>query len=172
MIRPYRTAVKALCSFIAVLLALPVMPSRAAVATEGVCGDDLYWRYDKNVLTISGTGDMYDFVQKSSQNRPNEAPWRMLNTSVARVRIEEGVTGIGEYAFYNFAPLAEIEFPENSLKRIGKYAFSGCQYLRTVRFPDSLESVGTGAFSKCRALETADFGSSPASVAPNMFAGD
>ena len=161
----------ALSAAIALLLLLPVFPARAAIATEGVCGDGLYWKYAGNVLTISGEGDMYDFVQKSSQNLPNEAPWRMLDSSIARVVIEEGCTGVGEYAFYRFAPLTEIVFPEHSLKRIGSFAFGECNNVRRVVIPDSVESVGASAFIRCASLASVSVGSSVSVIEANAFSG-
>ena len=169
MTRRTRILYAALSAALALLLVLPVFPARAAIVTEGKCGDGLYWKYASNVLTITGEGDMYDFVQKSTQNLPNEAPWRMLDTSIARIVIGEGCTGVGEYAFYGFAPVAEIVFPVSSLKRIGKYAFCGCQNMRRVNIPDSVESVGEYSFARCTALTSATLGSSVVTVADNMF---
>ncbi len=161
----------ALSAALALLLILPAFPARAAIVTEGVCGDGLYWKYAGNVLTISGEGEMYDFVQKSSQNLPNEAPWRMLDTSIARVVIEEGCTGVGEYAFYGFAPLAEIIFPKTSLKRIGAFAFGGCGNLRRAVIPDSVETVGDSAFIRCASLVSVTVGASVEKVPANAFSG-
>ena len=161
----------ALSAALALLLILPAFPARAAIVTEGVCGDGLYWKYAGNVLTISGEGEMYDFVQKSSQNLPNEAPWRMLDTSIARVVIEEGCAAVGEYAFYGFAPLAEIIFPKTSLKRIGAFAFGGCGNLRRAVIPDSVETVGDSAFIRCASLVSVTVGASVEKVPANAFSG-
>ena len=171
MILHTRRIYAALSALLALLLILPVVPARAAIATEGTCGDGLYWKYSGNVLTISGKGDMYDFVQKSSQNLPNEPPWRMLDTSCARIVIEEGCTGVGEYAFYGFAPVAEIVFPESSLKRIGSFAFSGCLNLKKITIPDSVEAVGQSAFARCSSATSAYIGSSVETIDANTFLG-
>jgi len=165
-----------ICAVFSVLIILSMLfsaaPASLALETSGKCGPDLYWSYSKNILTISGSGDMYDFVQKSAQNRPNEAPWRVYSTSISRVIIEEGCEGVGEYAFFNFTPIAEIIFPETSLKRIGKYAFSRCANLKKVKIPDSVESLGSFAFSQCDSLESIDFGNSPAPIAASLCSSD
>ena len=45
-----------------------------------------------------------------------------------------------------------IVFPD-SMEKIGRYIFYGCQNLRELHFSDSLTDVGSGAFTGCRALE-------------------
>lgn len=174
MARKKRTESAPLSFLLALLILIsvfPAFPARAAIATEGVCGDNLTWRFSSNVLTVTGEGDMYDFLQKSSHNLPGEAPWRMLDTSTARVVIGEGVTSVGDYAFYGFSPLSEISLP-STLTRIGKSSFGNCQNLRFVRFPDALGSAGEYSFANCTSLKYADFGASSADVAKSMFSDD
>ncbi len=45
-----------------------------------------------------------------------------------------------------------IVFPD-SMEKIGRYIFYGCQNLRELYFSDSLTDVGSGAFTGCRALK-------------------
>ena len=84
---------------------------------KGVCGADLTWTLntETGVLEISGMGEMFDYQYV--------APWYM--TGVNTVVIGEGVTSIGDHAFYKCEGLTSITIP-NSVTTIGWEAFSGC----------------------------------------------
>ena len=167
-----RTALKAASVILLLAFVLPLLPA-PSFAADGMCGDALFWSYRANVLTISGEGDMYDFVQKDSKDgEKTAAPWkRMYGTSIAKVVIEEGCTGVGEYAFYGYAQLGDVSFAR-SVKKIGKYAFSDCKNLRRVTLPDATEYVGSCAFNGCTSLKYVDFGSAACTVSDNAFYGD
>ena len=63
-------------------------------AMEGMCGDSLEWEISNSgVLTISGYGEMENY---SSGN----APWYSERSNIKKIKIKEGVTTIGNYAFY------------------------------------------------------------------------
>ncbi len=76
------------------------------------------------------------------------------------VTIPEGVTSIGEEAFYGNTFVQSITIPEG-VTHIGMYAFQYCTSLTSVTMPDSLISIGGTAFASCEALESIDI---PASV--------
>ncbi len=82
---------------------------------SGSCGEDLTWTLTEDgTLTISGTGDMYDYYY-------SDRPWHgMYYTSVV---IEEGVASIGYAAFSNSRCLNSVTIPL-SVKKIGLFAFS------------------------------------------------
>jgi hypothetical protein len=61
------------------------------------------------------------------------------------------VETIGENAFYERAALSTIVIPD-SVKNIGKLAFSGCTALRYVRMT-GIRVIGERAFSGCRAIK-------------------
>ena len=82
--------------------------------TSGTTGDCI-WTLVGGELTISGNGAMEDY---SCFFDP--APW---GTSITKVIIEDGVTSIGEDAFYNCTSLTSIVIPD-SVTSIGKYAFA------------------------------------------------
>ena len=99
------------------------------IAYSGICGDDLIWEYDAGTLTISGTGDMYDY----SQDQTDPAPWNLLAGDITKVVIEEGATSVGNYAFYNCDDLSDVFIPQ-SLTKIGNYGLRGRLYInQTVR---------------------------------------
>lgn len=63
---------------------------------SGKCGENLTWKYDSEnqTLTISGTGDMYDYEE-------DKTPWSTLKDKleISTIVIEDGVTSIGDNAF-------------------------------------------------------------------------
>ena len=110
---------------------------------NGVCGDDLTWTFDGSTgtLTISGTGDMWDFVEFDNQ----------IRNHIKTIIIEDGVTSIGEYAFSNFWFLTSITIPD-SVTSIREQAFANCTSLASVTIPDSVTSIEIFAFSACSSL--------------------
>ncbi len=74
---------------------------------SGTCGDHLTWELScEGVLTVSGTGDMYDY---SGWNQ--EAPWAPYNALINEVSIPNSVTNIGEAAFAGCTALTSVEAP-------------------------------------------------------------
>ena len=71
--------------------------------------------------------------------------------SLIHVRIPEGVTSIGDNAFYGCENLISVELPE-SLTNIGYNAFAGCKNLTNLRIPAGVTSIGTSAFQWCSNL--------------------
>ena len=67
----------------------PVADEPAATGS-GTCGDNLTWTLENGVLTISGTGEMWDFI--SSFGYPSSAPWEWGDCRT--IVLEEGITRI------------------------------------------------------------------------------
>mgnify|MGYP004601679183 FL=1 len=121
-------------------------------ATSGSCGaegSNVTWTLDGNELTISGTGAMQDFG--NSFFGTDRAPWLEYPIEVTTVTISEGVTEIGNNAFYFCDSLVSLTLPQ-SLKRIGENAFYFCNKLKNVSFPDGLTSIEQSAFYACSSL--------------------
>ena len=79
-----------------------IHPITVLASTNGTCGDNVMWAYNNGVLTISGTGNLSDF------SYPSQAPWYPLNVNIISLIIEDGVTGLGSYAFYGYNSLKNI----------------------------------------------------------------
>lgn len=120
----------------------------------GKCGDNLTWSLsDDGTLTISGTGDMYNYNDVAPYNI---SPWYhdltssnsggYSGVSIKNVTIREGVTSIGNNAFLGCGKISNIEFPD-SLTSIGKSAFSPSPALNEVTLPKNLVNLGAYAFS-------------------------
>ena len=63
-------------------------------------------------------------------------------------QIPEGVTAIGDAAFFHCSQLTSVVIPYG-VTNIGNYAFDTCSHLTTIEIPDSVTSIGKGAFSSC-----------------------
>ena len=87
---------------------------------DDICGDHLTWEFNQitNTLTISGKGDMYDY----SKDTANPAPWTSFSGDIKNLVLEEGITGIGDFAFVSCSVLENASFP-STLTRVGEYAF-------------------------------------------------
>lgn len=75
------------------------------------------------------------------------------NELVTDLVIPDGVTSIGNYAFYNCTGLTSIVIPD-SVTSIGYGAFSGCTGLTSIAIPDSVTSIESRAFANCTSLKT------------------
>ena len=65
--------------------------------------------------------------------------------------VPQGVTCIGDYAFYGCSTLNSITLPD-SVTTIGEWAFYDCDALTSVTLPDGVVSIGDEAFCSCGAL--------------------
>jgi len=110
---------------------------------SGQCGDNLYWEYGNGMLTITGTGDMYD---------TGIAPWKLFRDSITSVILPNGLTSIGYGgAFEGCKSLVNIDIP-SSVTKINNYAFLNCEKLNSITLPVSLTTLGYYAFAGCRKL--------------------
>lgn len=139
--------------FLAFMLVLGMVPGAAATeATEEStqvqrgefeCGDDLVWRYEDGVLTVSGSGAMDDYAE--------EAPWAKYKEKIEKV-VLEGVTYIGARAFKDYDGLETVEFG-SKLREIGTEAFRSCEGLKEIELPASFKIFGESSFLGCTNLK-------------------
>ena len=71
--------------------------------------------------------------------------------SLTSVSIPDSVTSIGDNAFYFCESLTSVTIPD-SVTAIGDSAFSYCDSLTSVSIPDSVTTIGNWAFSECDSL--------------------
>ena len=105
---------------------------------------NLTWTLCDGVLTISGQGEMQNFSYETKE----DSPWYDDRGQIHKICIEEGVTSIGDYAFYNIRGDLTVELPE-TLIRIGEGAFSCCYDLQAIQIPESVREIGRQAFNNC-----------------------
>lgn len=129
------------------------------VVKTGSCGDHLTYTITVNgkddegndtyTLEIEGYGEMDDYDQKGS-------PWtseQKYKDFMNKVILPEGLTSIGDYAFYHCSDLAgDLDIPD-SVTTIGNYAFGGCiGFNGRLYLPNGLKEIGEGAFDYCTGL--------------------
>lgn len=171
---------KYISRLMAVLLALTLLVSLSPVVyadgESGTCGEGLNWSLSAGTLTITGSGAMKNYPESQM------APWYPHRQEIVRLVLPDGLTSIGDLAFYDCDNLIAVSIPA-SVKTIGAYAFaecsamemlalgnvssvgenafSDCISLKALRLPDSLETIGTKAFYRCESISTVSI---PASV--------
>lgn len=148
----------------------------------GGTGQVRYSTYN-NKLSIGGNGMMGNYTSTST------LPWGEAITSII---IEDGVTNIGNYAFYNCSSLTEITISDsvtsignrafsyctdltnitgaNEVTSIGEYAFLSCTSLKSIDIPNSVTSTGYSAFYNCTGLTNVTIPDSVTSISAQTFA--
>ena len=127
------------------LMALTLLPLGALADENSKCGESLTWELTAGILTIKGTGDMYDY------SSADPAPWSAKNNDISEITVSEGVTSIGNNAFHS-CNAESVDLQGTSLVSIGKNAFSRCTMLMSIFIPESVQSIGSEAFSLCEGL--------------------
>jgi len=143
------------------------------VFAEGGATGALTWTLENGVLTIKGEGAMPDY-----ERRGNVAPWRSSSYSIKEVVIENGVTNIGNNAFYGlnrdgesiYSNLAKCTLP-NSLTTIGFRSFCKCEGLRSINIPEGVVSIGESAFAECANLTQVSLPNTLATLDKWVFSG-
>lgn len=104
-----------------------------------VCGNEITWVQVDSVLYIQVEGEIEENAFCD-------------DTSIRKVVIAPGCTGIGDGAFASCEQLQEVELPEGLL-RIGEDAFLDCEDLREINLPEGLLEIGANAFCLCKNLK-------------------
>ena len=134
------------------------------VIDSGKCGKNLTWTLTYNgVLTISGTGDMYNYDYTN-----NLAPWNNVSNNIKYIVLPEGLTSIGEWAFYLCASVTSISIPEG-VSSIGVRAFCNCSSLTSISIPNSVTSIGERAFYSCYNLASVTLSTNLSKIDKYLF---
>ena len=127
---------------------------------------------------------MKDFTEGS-------APWFDSRDKITNIEVGDGVTRIGDFAFYKLEKMenasvattvteigkgafmscsmyAEFKIPD-SVKTIGQQAFRYCSKLLYVILPNDVTSIGSQAFDNCNSLVTVTFQDNVQSVGESAF---
>ena len=138
----------------------------AVYKPSGTCGENATWSLNDGVLTIGGTGAMTDYYT----NGDNTAPWTEYREDITAVIIENGVTSIGDYAFYNCTGITSVTIG-NSVTSIGSSVFYNCTGLTEITIPNSVTSIGGWAFQECTSLTSVTIPGSVTSIGSSAFSG-
>ena len=128
--------------------------SDSSVVDEGTDGN-ISWSVDSDgVLVIAGTGSMnnYRYYYDSSDKKfYTTTPWDDYLSSIKQIKIESGVTSIGDCAFYE-SSVQNVSFAD-SVTSIGIDSFCGCASLEEINFPKNLTKIDSAAFEQCTGLK-------------------
>ncbi len=140
-----------------------IIDAKESPDESGMCGDNVKWSYfeAQKSLVIYGEGSI---EKESFQNFISEH-----SSTVNAIVIEEGVSEVGDYSFWDIYYLEFISLP-NTLKRIGSGAFVGTG-INSIYFPEGLSYIGHEAFQGCRNLTSVIIPKSVVSIGSNPFGG-
>lgn len=150
-----KKSLSVILSILMILSSFSIITTVSAKETNVVLTGDIYsdktgdctWSFDEDTctFTISGQGQMESY--KDAWN----IPWKDYLSLIKTVKIEDGVTNIGNYAFNKCKNLTQVIL-SNSLTEIGRSAFEECTSLTSIAIPNSVTNIVTGAFSGCSSL--------------------
>ena len=107
-----------------------ILPADVLIKKRGDCGNNLYYEFDSaGVLTITGSGDMWDYYDDPQRFGP--IPWADLN--IKKLVVGKGCTSICEKAFWSKSSIKEAVFLCDTLT-IKKNAFTICGALKSADF--------------------------------------
>ncbi|MCQ2452561.1 MAG: leucine-rich repeat protein [Oscillospiraceae bacterium] len=134
------------------LLMGSALAEESGLPAGGTCGEGVTWQLNADgLLTIQGSGDM---------GYEGEAPWLAYADRIQGLQIEDGITSLGDLAFYGCQGLTSVTLP-GSLESTGYYAFGNCKELKQVVLEPGIEEISSYCFSSCTGLESITI---PASV--------
>ena len=133
------------------------------VLATGSCGVSLtYTIYSDFSMVISGMGEMKDYIDDELHIDDD------YSQKITSVVIEDGVSSIGQFAFYDFIRMTSVSIP-NSVTKIGNAAFYGCVSLASLDIPSNVTEIGNGAFYGCDALTSIVIPSGVTIISPVLF---
>lgn len=133
-----------------------------ASSIRGTCGEDAFWTLENGTMTISGYGPTTNFEHPGNMYSTVFPEWDEYKDEIKKVIVEEGITSLGDFAFYKCFNLETAILPAG-LTRIGNWTFYDCISLKSVDLPLSLEQLGDNqnnysymgyCFYNCQSLES------------------
>ncbi|MDR0603270.1 MAG: leucine-rich repeat protein [Bacteroidales bacterium] len=151
-----------------------VNKTMAQSGTTGTCDWALSGTSPNYTLTIKPTngvsGAMANYSSSSSNPGRTTSPWQSYYSQTISVVIQQGVSNIGNYSFYNFNKITSVTIP-NSVTTIGDAAFQYCNGLTPVTIPNSVTSIGEYAFASCSKLASITIPNSVTTIGMSAFSG-
>ncbi len=97
------------------------------------CGDNCTATLDDSgVLRVSGTGAMYDYDNQTRY----ETPWYNNRGEIKGVVVEEGITSVGAFSFFECGYIEKIELAK-SVNYVQPEAFDEDRYIQNITMYDS-----------------------------------
>ena len=120
-----------------------------------------------SVTLTKGTGTGYNYTSSIC----TYTPWYLSrnNSNGITITIEDGVTSIGSYAFYNCTGLTGALVIPDSVETIGNSAFDGCSNLTSVTIGNGVTSIGDQAFAYCYDMTNLIIGENVGTIRAGAF---
>lgn len=150
------------------LAAVTPYASAETIVASGRCTEDMRWTLNNfGTLRIIGSGVMPDYSEDSP------APWYDYRDSLTGAFfVDDTVTHLGSYAFYNCSKLTWFNFTTKEKVTIGEKAFSGCCLLKDIdNCTEKATSIGKYAFENCAALEAVTISADMETIEEGTFWG-
>ena len=123
------------------------------------------WTIEDMAITISGSGEMKDWSSSFSTENWHSSKLKNL---IQIVKINNGVTSIGDRAFEECRNLTSVIIP-NSVTSIGRYAFYNCSSLTSINIPEGVINIYNEAFRGCSSLTSINIPKSVVSITGSVF---
>lgn len=162
-------------------------------------GNDVWMTYDDSTrtVTISGTGNMWDYLQDGATLDGEENPLKnqsmdtliigdqithvsdyllykeegnlFYGHGVQTIQIGKNVKSIGKYAFHCETSLNEVKFMGNDIQELGENCFRMCRGMNNIILPDSINKLGDGCFAECTGLKSVELSNSLKEIPNSCF---
>ena len=135
---------------------------------SGNCGNNTEGNVKWEFTSSTGTLRIYpnttdpngtDFAMADYEwSNRTDVPWNDYKNNITSVVIEDGVTTIGGYNFFQLTALTSVSIGKD-VTTIGTYdcAFEGCTALTSITIPASVTTIGAFAFRNCTNLADITF---------------
>ena len=123
------------------------VPELENSATEGTSGG-IDWKVEDGLLTISAAnpsedeynaGQMKDYTSQMGETVTDPTEWYALKDSITEIKIEEGVTYLGNWAFSGLTKVVKANIPA-SITGLGNHIFRGDTALTTVEWASDFKA--------------------------------
>ena len=141
--------------------------SCAKANTDSTC----MWSFDPSsgTLTISGAGQMEDYpILYDATHDEATSPWKSHLSSITNIEVQDGISSLGEGAFYQASQAVSITIPQSvtSIKARALQAISA----PNITLPQNLQSLGLIALGSNPNLQTITLPNTLTSIDDWLFA--
>ena len=125
-----------------------LVPTAFAEGTTSGTSGGIDWKVENGLLTVSAAnspegeysaGQMKDYTSQAGETVVDPTGWYALKDSITEIKIEEGVTYLGDYAFSYLTNVVKVNIPA-SITSLGDSIFRGDTALTTVEWASGFKA--------------------------------